>query len=437
MTRALAKGANAPLSTARCAVTFTFAANQTGIEVCAVLLARNGKVRGDNDLVFFNHPSQDGVTLDGRSVRADLSAVPDAIDRIAIAASIDPQAGNTYFDAGNTPTAIIDAEGTRLTFTPPPFTHRETAAVLIELYRRGEGWKVRAVGQGWDTGLAGLATDFGVTVDDDGSALPPAVPTNEAVPPPPAKPTPAPTSVSTPTASPTPAPAISLDKMRRSAPGLVNLYKAAHVALEKNGVAGRRAAVYLVLDHSASMSGFYRDGTVQHLAEQALGLSANLDDDGTVPLVFFSHGVDLLADIGLDNHVGRVDTLHRSLDWGGTRFAPAMQAVIDHYRASGSTDPAFVIFQTDGEPFDRKKTRELLRQAATLPIFWQFVGFGPARHLRFLRSLDTLDHRAVDNAGFFAAGQHPRTRSDAELYDLLMKEFPTWLLAAQSAGILR
>ncbi|MFG3286766.1 VWA domain-containing protein [Streptomyces sp. NPDC048111] len=448
MTQALTKGANAPLPSGRCTVTLTIplTANHTGIDVCAVLLSRDGKVRGDDDLVFFNHPSQDGVTLTGRSVSADLSAIPATVDRIAIAASVDPQTPNAHFDAGTTPAAAVDSEGTRLTFTPPPFTHRETAVVLIELYRRAEGWKVRAVGQGWDTGLAGLATDFGVTVDDDGSAPQPATPApepnNGAPPTPPPTPTaaPSPTPALAPASStqptPTPSPAISLDKMQRSAPGLVNLYKAAHVALEKNGLAGRRAAVYLVLDHSASMSGFYRDGTVQHLAEQVLGLSANLDDDGTVPLVFFSHGVDLVADIGLDNHAGRVDTLHRSLDWGGTRFAPAMQAVIDHYRAGGSTDPAFVIFQTDGEPFDRKKTRELLRQAATLPIFWQFVGFGPARHLRFLRSLDTLDHRAVDNAGFFAAGQHPRTRPDGELYDLLMTEFPTWLRAAQSAGIL-
>jgi hypothetical protein len=110
-------------------------------------------------------------------------------------------------------------------------------------------------------------------------------------------------------------PAISLDKIQRSAPGLVDLYKAAHVSLAKNRVAGQRAAVYLVLDHSGSMGGFYDDGTVQHLAEQALGLSANLDDDGTVPLVFFSHEVDLVTDISLSNYQGRVDRLHKALDW--------------------------------------------------------------------------------------------------------------------------
>ena len=415
MTNTLAKGGNAPLFAGSCKVTLT--ARQTDIDVCAVLLSQDGKVRSDDDLVFYNHSAQDGVVLDGQSVSVNLSGVPGAVDRIVIVASIDPQGSAAYFNADNTPQAVIDSGSARLTFMPPPFVHRETAAVLVDFYRRAGCWKVRAVGQGWDTGLAGLATDFGVVVDDDGSAPDAA------------------TASSGPAGAPVPA--ISLDKIQRSAPGLVDLYKAAHVSLAKKRVIGQRAAVYLVLDHSGSMGGFYDDGTVQHLAEQALGLSANLDDDGTVPLVFFSHEVDLITDISLSNYQGRVERLHRALDWGGTCYAPAMQAVIDHFRASRSSDPAFVIFQTDGDPFDRRETRELLRRASSLPIFWQFVGFGLSRDLRFLRSLDTLGNRTIDNAGYFGAGQHPRGRSDADLYDRLMKEFPDWLVTARAAGVVR
>ncbi|MEU6945290.1 VWA domain-containing protein [Streptomyces sp. NPDC046316] len=416
MTKTLAKGGNAPLLAGNCKVTLT--ARQTDIDVCAVLLSQDGKVRSDDDLVFYNHSAQDGVVLGGQSVSADLSAVPGAVDRIVIVASIDPQGPATCFNADNTPQAVIDSGGVQLTFSPPSFVHCETAAVLVELYRRAGGWKVRAVGQGWDTGLAGLATDFGVVVDDDDSAPDDAATASSG-------------------SAGAPMPAISLDKVQRSAPGLVDLYKAAHVSLAKNRVVGQRAAVYLVLDHSGSMSGFYGDGTVQHLAEQALGLSANLDDDGTVPLVFFSHEVDLVTDISLGNYQGRIDRLHKALDWGGTCYAPAMQAVIDHFRASGSSDPAFVIFQTDGDPFDRRETRELLRRASSLPIFWQFVGFGLSRDLRFLRSLDTLGDRVIDNAGYFGAGQHPRRRSDADLYDRLMNEFPDWLVTARAAGVIR
>ncbi len=123
-------------------------------------------MRGDDDLVFYNHPSQEGVALKGQTVVTDLAAVPGAIDRIAVVASIDPELRATHFDASNTPHAVIECGDARITFEPPPLTDRETVAILIELYRRAGGWKTRAVGQGWDTGLAGLASDFGIVVDD-------------------------------------------------------------------------------------------------------------------------------------------------------------------------------------------------------------------------------------------------------------------------------
>ncbi|MFF9313373.1 VWA domain-containing protein [Streptomyces sp. NPDC014748] len=416
MTIALTKGGNTPLPTSFCRVALVASAP---LDVCAVLLTQEGKVRGDEDLVFYNHPSQDGVSLSGQEVHIDLAGVPAGVNRIAIVASLDPRLTSAHFDTSSTPEALVQCQGVQVSFTPPPFAHGESAAIMVEIYRRTGAWKVRAVGQGWDTGLAGLATDFGVVVDDDG--IDPQTSLGEV----------------SPQTGTAPRSAISLDKVQRAAPGLVNLYKAAHVSLVKHDVLGQRSAVYLVLDHSGSMAEFYDNGTMQLLAKQALGLSANLDDDGMVPLVFFSHDVDLVTDISLDNYQGRINALHRSLDWGGTNYAPAMQAVISHYEASRSTDPAFVIFQTDGEPWDRKETSELLRRSSSMPIFWQFVGFGLSRDLRFLQRLDTLTGRTVDNAGYFGAGRHPGKRSKADLYDLLMKEFPAWLTAARAAGVLR
>ncbi|MFD4210755.1 VWA domain-containing protein, partial [Micromonospora tulbaghiae] len=108
-------------------------------------------------------------------------------------------------------------------------------------------------------------------------------------------------------------PAISLEKVRRTAPGLVSLYKSAGVSLEKHGLNGRRAAVYLVLDYSGSMRDYYKDGTVQALADRVLGLSAHLDDDGRVPVVFFSTDVDGHAEIGLDRHHGMIDKIVANL----------------------------------------------------------------------------------------------------------------------------
>lgn len=229
-------------------------------------------------------------------------------------------------------------------------------------------------------------------------------------------------------------PAISLEKVQQTAPALVSLYKQAGVSLQKNGLSGQRAAVYLVLDRSGSMSGYYNDGSVQHLAEQALGLAANLDDDGAVPLVFFDHLAYTPIEVSLDDYKGRVAREHKALGvMGGTAYSVAINKVLAHYRASGATDPAFVIFQTDGEPSDARETEQALKDASKLPLFWMFVGYGS--RFSFLQKLDTMRGRVVDNAGFFAAGNNPRSMSDAGLYDQLMGEFPQWLTAARAKGI--
>ncbi|MEV6571207.1 TerD family protein [Streptomyces sp. NPDC051577] len=175
MTTTLAKGGNTVLSAAVCRITLT--SPTTGIDVSAVLLGQDGKVRSDDDLVSYNHSAQDGIKLEGQTIVADLTVLPSTVDRIAVVASIDPELESTHFSAGNTPQAVIDCGNAQVAFVPPPLTHRETVAILIELYRRAGSWKARAVGQGWDTGLAGLASDFGIDVDDPEPSAPQASPT--------------------------------------------------------------------------------------------------------------------------------------------------------------------------------------------------------------------------------------------------------------------
>ncbi|MFF4395731.1 vWA domain-containing protein [Streptomyces sp. NPDC001480] len=235
--------------------------------------------------------------------------------------------------------------------------------------------------------------------------------------------------------------AISLSKVEQSAPALVSLYKSAGASLARHGLDGLRAAVYLVLDHSGSMKPYYADGSVQALADRVLGLSAHLDDDGRVPVVFFSTDIDAVSDICLADHQGRVERIAAGLGhMGRTSYHLAMDAVIDHYLDSGSRHPALVVFQTDGGPINKLAAERYLCKAAKLPLFWQFIGFGDpgSKQFQFLRRLDELavpEKRAVDNAGFFHAGTDPRTVPDAELYDRLVGEFPKWLVAARAAGI--
>ncbi|MFD8959568.1 VWA domain-containing protein, partial [Streptomyces anulatus] len=185
------------------------------------------------------------------------------------------------------------------------------------------------------------------------------------------------------------------------------------------------------------------EGSVQAVAAGVLGLTSNLADDGTVPVVFFSTDVDAVTDIALDNHHGRIDEIWAGLGhMGKTSYHLAMDAVIDHYLDSGSTEPALVVFQTDGGPINKLAAERYLCKAAKLPLFWQFVGFGNTRSSQFdfLRKLDELAvpaRRTVDNAGYFHAGEDPRKVPDLELYDRLVAEFPLWLAAAREQGIVR
>ncbi|MEU4211971.1 TerD family protein [Streptomyces sp. NPDC026206] len=183
-------GSNIPLSVARVTVDVTAPVR---LDVSGLLLTADGKVRSDDDFVFYNQPSGPGVTHRAASgatpdaITVDTTAVPAGIEKIVVTASPDA-AGATF--AGTEPTATIrnaDDGSVIATFTPPGLT-TETALVTVEVYRRNGAWKVRAVGQGYANGLAGIATDFGVSVEEPApapAAAPAAPPMPATAPPPP------------------------------------------------------------------------------------------------------------------------------------------------------------------------------------------------------------------------------------------------------------
>ncbi|MFF1833246.1 TerD family protein [Streptomyces sp. NPDC058231] len=231
---AMTPGSNIPLSAARVAVDV---AAPVRLDVSGLLLTADGKVRSDDDFIFYNQPTGPGVTYRSGSGTApdaivvDTTAVPPGIEKIVVTASPDA-AGQTF--QGIEPTATVrnaDDGSVLATFTPPRLG-AETALVVIEVYLRGGAWKARAVGQGYADGLAGIATDFGVSVEEQPAApaappVPAAAPVDPriAAPPVPAAP-PAP-----PAAAPAPAGSgkINLDK------GRVSLQKNQTVSLVKGG----------------------------------------------------------------------------------------------------------------------------------------------------------------------------------------------------------
>src|SRR5690242_14710843 len=220
---AMTPGSNIPLTAQRVAVDVTAPVR---LDVSGLLLTADGKVRSDDDFIFYNQPAGPGVTYRSGggtapdAITVDTAAVPPGIEKIVVTASPDA-AGQTF--QGIEPTATLrnaDDNSVLATFTPPGLG-TETALVVMEVYLRGGAWKARPVGQGYANGLAGIATDFGVTVEEPAQA--PTAPPQPVAPPQAAPPAPAP---------PAPVPGagkINLDK------GRVSLQKNQTVSLVKAG----------------------------------------------------------------------------------------------------------------------------------------------------------------------------------------------------------
>ncbi|WP_249375698.1 TerD family protein, partial [Streptomyces sp. I05A-00742] len=165
------------------------------VDASALLLV-GGRVRSDADFVFYNQAvhSSGAVRHEGKAPAAgavtdtlavDLSSVEPDVETVVVAASAD---GGTFGQVPGLHVRVFDAAGgAELARFDSEDATVETAFVLGELYRRQGEWKFRAVGQGYDRGLAGLASDFGISVDEP-EAAPPAAPQPAAAVPPPAAP---------------------------------------------------------------------------------------------------------------------------------------------------------------------------------------------------------------------------------------------------------
>ncbi|WP_405577004.1 CAP domain-containing protein [Streptomyces sp. NBC_01092] len=135
-------------------------------DVSALITDDSGKVRGDADFVFYNQPSAPGARLHGDTLTVDPPRLRPGATRVTVVVS----PAETGTPLGRLPAPalhITDSGGRPIARFAPPRPQQETVLLLAELYRRGGAWKVRALGQGYADGLAGLARDFGVDVIED------------------------------------------------------------------------------------------------------------------------------------------------------------------------------------------------------------------------------------------------------------------------------
>ncbi|MEU1116958.1 MULTISPECIES: TerD family protein [unclassified Streptomyces] len=198
------KGSNVPVPApaVRIELGWGAGAGVPDADASALLLAASGKVRSDADFVFYNQPghASGAVRHEGKQrsdagvsdvLTVDLARVEPQIETVVLAASAD---GGTFGQVPGLYIRVLDAaNGAELARYDSSDATVETAFVLGELYRRQGAWKFRAVGQGYGSGLEGLATDYGITVDEPQQAAPTvsaATAPAQAAPAPPAPPAP-------------------------------------------------------------------------------------------------------------------------------------------------------------------------------------------------------------------------------------------------------
>jgi len=151
------------------------------LDASALMVGTSGTILSDQHFIFFNNlKSPDGsvehtgdnLTGEGEGddevIKVNLAEVPQDVDKIVVAVSIydaEPR-GQSFGQVRNAFIRVVNQDGereiTRYDLTEDAST--ETAMIFGELYRNGAEWKFRAVGQGYTSGLRGIAQDFGVNV---------------------------------------------------------------------------------------------------------------------------------------------------------------------------------------------------------------------------------------------------------------------------------
>lgn len=229
------------------------------------------------------------------------------------------------------------------------------------------------------------------------------------------------------------APAVSADKIE--AAGGVSLSKKSQnigVSLKKHNVAGIRAQMVVLLDHSGSMSYDYQTGKVQELVERALAFGLQIDVDGEIPVIPFDDKVYKTVDVNASNYQNIVqDKIYRPRDMGGTKLEAPLEAV---RKLAEKTDaPIFCCIVTDGDPWDKPQTTSLICDLARYPVFIKFMAL---RDVPYLNMLDDLgdDKRLLDNVDAKSFGDLNMT--DEQFGDAMADEWASWIDLATKAGIL-
>jgi tellurium resistance protein TerD len=151
------------------------------LDAAAFLIGADGKVRSDADFIFYNQPSDAAGSVvhkgdnktgagdgDDEVVDVDLSLIPADIEKVVFTVTIHEgqERGQSFGQVSNAYIRVVNStDGTEITrYDLGEDYAQETALIFAELYRYNGDWKFKAVGAGFNDGLAGLARNFGINL---------------------------------------------------------------------------------------------------------------------------------------------------------------------------------------------------------------------------------------------------------------------------------
>lgn len=416
---ALLKGQRLPLGPQGQGLTLTLQAelDHPDVDLSLFALDEARTIKDDAYLTFFNQPTSPKGEVrmtaagSGMQFALNLDQLPTWISRLVLCATSDSQPIGRLRRGQVT---VTPSSGEALQFDLTPGGD-ELAVMLVEVYRHQGAWRVTAVEQGFNGGMAALVRSFGGEVEDE-----------------------APAAAATPAPAPSPAPpapeSTSKVELRKQQVGVV---------LTKVGITGLKARVMVVMDASGSMDGLYRRGTVQETLERLIPVAARLDDNNAMEFWYYADRFARMGDLDEDSVLGVAGTQMpqvtgvvpavKKIGYGNNE-PPVMQDVLSVHREAAAEDkaaalpvmPTLVLFITDGgiSSGTSRQIEKVIKDSAREALFWQFVGLGNADY-GVLAKLDTLQGRVIDNSGFFAVDDIDRI-SDEQLYTRMLKEFAAW-----------
>lgn len=252
---------------------------------------------------------------------------------------------------------------------------------------------------------------------------------------------------------------LNLEKLNLSKQVVLDLTK-------KTGIEGQKSRVVLCIDYSGSMSNLYSRGFVQQVVERIIPIAMAFDNDQSIEVYGFHHGVQKLKDLTLSNLQGYVENeIMKKMSYGSTNYSPALRMVLSGYNqdtsnfvnatvqksgflglgkktvdVSTAIEPTYVLFVTDGENSDKPETKDLITKMSANGIFLQFVGLQTrfSDEFKFLTTIDTMANRVVDNANLLKISDTNMVNmTDSDLYGKLLNEYPQWVKEAKAKNIIK